>query len=1059
MTVLVPTLIAGIGKTALDTVDEVAAFLSAVYGADALVNTALVGFDFATLPETLHPSVRYYRITPDVGSMLANSSLREMPDVSTWFDTRYYEADYGNPEVDLTERQLARLAFYGHMQSHKQDFAYFVESAVRQVNDRRQERDSAKVLTHVFVDLEDESAAALVLDIVNALYRGFTDHSRSNPSILLHVALPAALSESRPVAGRVMEKSFAVLREVERFMTAFGSAYHRVYTEDSPLAEFGANTSRLIDIVFLYPYQSGVPVSTRWTDYVMALSDPFETHFGASYMQHNLVNWAANKEKPRQDSIADRYALVTGTYGTRSVIFPVAQLRRYWSDKLSHAVLDTCLGRRLSRRKVPEYLRQEWINRRDRETDSGMISCPSMVDWLMDTPTIEEFSALDVASWFDRLFDRDADNAKIQSMRQESTGILDWQPSLDDVTSTTPDMFTAEVEQMLRQRFGLLQHSPEQMDNPFTDALSDLLAVQRERFFTSLNYFILRQLNTPGVGLRGIEQLVSDAVYRPLATSAANVRGAYLQLRRDDRMDDLTTRLQRFGRRVRRIKTIFGGYGDDAAHYMQQIEEMSGQLRRYLLLYRIVDFLDDLTTGVKALSTHLGIWLQALAAENDSVLTYLADSVVRPVLRSSENRLWLDDEDWQTRMFEVLRETVLSSLQERLQWVAEAGADGAQRVVFMADGHALALEPEAHRQDADFLRGLASAVVGDMPLDIWDQYLSDDAIRRVVLPEIQRFLAGGNVNWRSHATTDENALLLPASIFDKQKQKSHLLDALSEYDLKLQDIEVFLNVDDTRLTRFNAVEGILWRETAEYKRAAAAYADMPSSERKRLHVFRPEIATIDLEERARFVLDEQFVFSSAIVPLLDRPTQIRQFVQLAALGLIDVFSYDGSNEDYAFRRIDAYWWLALPPDRPSLNRALEIFCTYREALPYGKPYDRAGSRSSLPYASLDNDIDEEIAQRVTRRMESSDPLPKTDYWRRVDTIRSRSGKNSRTTRQAYHDATILTAIESYQLRLQDMQGEYDMPSREERETRILLILTAEEIRNEYRDRLNRLMKR
>jgi len=889
-----PVMVIGLGAAGTAALDEIARGLQQAYGTAAKNAVALIAF--TAQPNTPQPQHDWVKAYPSFSPPMFDAWVKKSPSaLYHWFDTSYHlRSDRLHPLTQTQdERQVVRARFVAQ-------FANDVNHHLVAFLEARRERLLSIVNGHTIrIDLladSDDPNTAYLLDIANLVSSLFDGHSIH---LMLHLALSASwqADTSTPDRAFALARSFAILRELNRFTTSYGATQHTVYAEDSGLERYNTANSAFITAIKVYRAASPDDLAQTWADVLLPqMERPINRErstagFGSHYEQFNMVNWHSLRQN-RVDKSGQRYSLYVGSYDTYTALFPLAQLQQHWAARLSRDALRAWLGE--PPQDDREALRVGLFDT-SFQNKTGAVLCPHMVARLTTlTPQdIENVQMLETLLYREEARKRGS-NPDVVLLASDYQEHLTWQPNLDRIESYGLDALDKKAQANIAHRA-----------TGYTQALDSLTDSTYKRFTRALSAYITFHLtDAQGAGIR--------TVYGVVTRLLADVRRAYdliTQQVKHMRVSQANTlhrlrdeagwaagNIERFRGGVRRQPTR------ELLTYVHLLEELWEAQRYQIALASLHRLTERLFKTIEPLQKALHHWADVLWKTPESLLPEVTARAAQPiVLKTYPQRRWLYDEQWQHDIYENrLSVDILPYLRDKLRWVFKESDDTWTPHI----GHHAA---DAQEALAWWLNESATQVA-QARVDLWNDYLLPNQTYQRRLQDIRALFAQPQSAWPKESSVSEDLILPKTMMGTAQGIDTLLLDVLHEQDSIRVDVHE--SEDSTRLVRYRSHEVFGLFEMPAYQEAQRAYQALDPERRARLHVLPAECEAVHWEVRSKRLLQgRSIMFENSVVALLTHQPKLEQFIWLNALQLVRIQSYD-SERHYEMTFPDGmFFWL------------------------------------------------------------------------------------------------------------------------------------------------------
>lgn len=1022
-----PVMVIGLGGTATHTLDEVARGLQQAYGSAVKDSVALIGFaaDTDTAPPQ-HPWVRMYHHF--FNESLAGWVKTAPPALKNWFDTAYYlrpnRIAHLSQRVD--ERQILRAHFVSHMVNDTNGgLVAFLEARREWFSQLISPGDSIYVY---FLADSDDPATALLLDIINLVNYVFKGQATYS---LLHLALSSSWQSGKKgqTQSVSMARSFAILREISRFTTTYGETQHTVYAEGSGLERYNTPSSAMITQVMVYPSLPQQQLVQVWADTLLPqMERPIQRErstigFGHHYEQFHLAN-NFNKRQHRIDQTSQRYSLYVDSYEVRTALFPWAQLQQHWAARLSYDALAGWIGETptdIAYALQESFVKQVWHD------EKGDVYCPESVVRLLALAP-EDLQSIDAVETvlYRAETQKHGNNPDMSPLGALQTHLA-WQPNIDTIQAHGLSTFAERTQKDLREH-----------RDGYGQALRYISRSTLDRFDRVMDAYITYHLNKGG-GVR-----VVHAVIGHMRDKIAQA----LELLRDQRkresntsnvkkqLDDLrwvAGDIEQFRTGIRR------NLSPSLIAYFNRVREVWAALRREVALEVMFVLLNGLHDTVESHYDALNRWASPLWKGEQALLTTASARAQQPIrLEQSPYRLWLYDEAWQRETYEKrITPLILPQLRENLQWHPSRTDDNAW-IPYIADYSADTSEMYTLWLEK------ALTLVEQNRLDLWNDYLLPNNTYHRRLPDIRALFSQARAVWPKEASVSEY-VILPKTMVGKSQAMDAEIWAMLHDQNRVND-GPRESEDTTRLVHYVLHEAFGLFELPAYNEAQQAYQALDKEQRARLHVLAAECEAVYWESLSkRFLRGQPILFENSVVALLTHLDALKQFIWLNALGLVSVQSYDADKHFELALPGSKFFWL--DDTQLSLLQAVTNFvfkakhASFKEKPTVGQP--RGILQSPLPSASA---LDELIVAVIRNRVYVGETDYQGDLHRRYQSLHG----VPQAVLQIERAQVLLNYYTALEERINVRAPRFD----KEQQLLILLRLIAEELYNDYRQRID-----
>lgn len=1021
-----PTIILSIGEMGALAISEIKEYL--------LDNTSIQfgGISF-NKPNSVPDNIQWYTLDASLSEFRANRfKVGEMPDIGDWFDVdQLRDADISlKPE----HRQLGRLLFYQHMMADGQALESYLKNIERLVREGDDTQNSMTLQVHTLFSMDELEGLAIVLDILNLVNKALS----KPPSIILHCGVPEFASQAHHrETQRHMSASYAMIRELKRFVVSYGGAPAQVYPDESPLVVWRAESARhLASSVKFYSHKNGT-VAQQWSDVLLALLEGSEQELLNVYEQAHVNNPSSVISRD------DRYALFVSLYGTRSAIFPVIPFRKYLIQSLhiqwlSHWLGDGTNCHDMTLSDLREVVIQKWLNKTHTTAGIRHISSPKIASLaLFNDAKLNQDATLDTL----------LDALNISTLKDEDVNqpVFDWKIEAISVSSNHRDYLNL-VDAELRRVFGTFNLDT---GGQYQEKLAYIVQRQIHDFDESLQLFILDLLNNQSsFQFSCLSRLMNQFVVPELKKFQRKVdlvlrkQGQYI--RRSKIADSIANKRNR----VKHSKTIFGGLHADVKNYQTQLEDILRPLRTYYLWQAMMTLSNHMMDEVTRVVERIEQWSDLLWRGDDSILSIVSNEQKIDVsLADSPSRYWLFDEDWANREYQKLLKTNQDELMSHLRWFI--GMDGLLSLEFKVDNahefNELTPNPALARQYLKSLRIPVENIVANKDFSMWKDYLNIDDRLLHHHDNLLDFFKDNRLNWDLGQHNAEYYFAIPSTVANESDLSKDIQEFIQAKINKLpNDVTI---PDGTRIVLLSEYEEVPSSDLLEYQYLEESYLSLERGGQSNLHIFRPEVEAIYLQNSAYSTFKQTVQFSGDIVSLLSNRDRIEDFIQLYALRLIDSIPSKLDQHSYVLYDSDGtrYWWLPTRDSGENLYYALETYCLDTHGVQFGT----SGRAEPLPREHVKEWITNRLAD-IDDRMQN---LPQDGgLWRIINDLINYRGKQiASIVRPVGHMAEQL---EHLQNKLKHELDE-DLP-RQDYETRLLLIVVGQDMMKNLLARLQKL---
>ena len=622
--------------------------------------------------------VTWYALESDIEALRARKhEISQMPDVRDWFKSDVLRT-VGDIKLDSEQRQLGRLIFYQHMMTNGQALIAYIrhlEALVR----GSQANDAAPTLqVHVLASIDEFEGLAWLLDILNLLHYVLSQQA----SVILHCALPQTATAPHNYQTQIhLAAGYALLRELKRHVVSYGGAIQNLYPDDSPLAEWNADTVRHMasSVKFYSPIHGAI--TEQWADVLLALLDGEDNKLLTMYEQ-SRVNVPFSRS-----THDDRYALMVGIYETKSAIFPRLPVQNHLLAMLTAHLLNEWVGSATDCNTIPQselkaMVNSEWVQKRHLTADGREIQCPQVIAYaLSDRYHLSEDTSLD--DLFEML------NVTMLHNEQPETPTFTWGQSTTRLLSNR-QQYLEQIDSHLERLFG--DYSPH-ANGGYANALTALVEIQHEAFAESLQIFILNLLqDNPRINFRCLsrimQQVIQPALQKLKRRVTRSVRKQTLELRHAD----VPQQLKMVARQLRRTKTRLNTIHEDVPRYWTNVSDILEPVKRWHAWQAVTSLVDKMEITLNLVCERIEQWTDLLWRDDSSLLTQAMQANTGfAIPQTSKTRYPFFDEGWAAEKRAEFISKYQTQLSRLFRWsIDEVGLLGLD---FMADVEQASFEP------------------------------------------------------------------------------------------------------------------------------------------------------------------------------------------------------------------------------------------------------------------------------------------------------------------------------------------------------------------------------